>query len=77
MNESMKNEIRNLLASGRKIEAVKRYREETGVGLTEAKDAVESLEHGSSFPETTQPDDSELISQVIGLLRRGEKIEAI
>jgi len=77
MQESVENEIRKLLASGRKIEAIKRYREETGVGLAEAKDAVESLEAGSSFPESTQPDDSDLTSQVISLLGRGEKIEAL
>ncbi len=76
MNESIENEIKNLLASGRKIEAIKRYREETGTGLAEAKDAVESLEAGRSFPEA-QPEDSDLTSQVIGLLGRGEKIEAV
>jgi len=76
MNESIKNEIRNLLASGRKIDAIKRYREETGTGLAEAKDAVESMEAGRSFPEA-QKDDTELTDQVIGLLGRGEKIEAV
>jgi len=76
MNESIENEIKNLLVSGRKIEAIKRYREETGAGLAEAKDAVESLEAGRSFPEA-QKDDSELTNQVIGLLGRGEKIEAV
>lgn len=32
-----------LLLSGNKIEAIKRYREATGLGLKEAKDAVEAL----------------------------------
>ena len=32
-----------LARSGRKIEAIKRYRELTGVGLKEAKDAVERI----------------------------------
>jgi large subunit ribosomal protein L7/L12 len=36
-------EVLNLVASGRKIEAIKVYRERTGVGLKEAKDAVEAL----------------------------------
>ncbi|MEU1544991.1 ribosomal protein L7/L12 [Nocardia sp. NPDC005745] len=35
-------EIDGLLAQGRKIHAIKRYRELTGCGLKEAKDAVES-----------------------------------
>ena len=76
MNEGTENEIKDLLASGRKIEAIKRYREETGTGLAEAKDAVESLEAGGSFPQA-QPVDSDLTNQVIGLLGRGEKIEAV
>ena len=41
-------ELRSLLADGRKINAIKRYREETGAGLTEAKQAVEALERGRS-----------------------------
>jgi large subunit ribosomal protein L7/L12 len=36
-----------LLAAGQKIEAIKLYREHTGVGLKEAKDAVEALERGT------------------------------
>lgn len=39
-------EVRALLAAGRKIEAIKRYREATGVGLAEAKDVVDAFEHG-------------------------------
>lgn len=35
--------ITDLLASGRKIEAIRRVREETGLGLAEAKQAVENL----------------------------------
>jgi tetratricopeptide (TPR) repeat protein len=35
--------IRDLLQQGRKIEAIKEYRAQTGVGLTEAKDAVERM----------------------------------
>ena len=36
--------IREALFSGRKIEAIKLYREATGQGLVEAKAAVEKLE---------------------------------
>jgi ribosomal protein L7/L12 len=35
--------IAELVASGNKIEAIKLYRELTGVGLAEAKSAVESM----------------------------------
>ena len=37
-------EIIVLLRLGRKIEAIKRMREQTGMGLAEAKDAVEAIE---------------------------------
>ncbi len=37
-------EIRAILASGRKIEAIRRLREETGMGLKEAKDYVDALQ---------------------------------
>jgi ribosomal protein L7/L12 len=34
------------LSAGKKIEAIKLYRQRTGVGLKEAKDAVEAMERG-------------------------------
>lgn len=37
-------ELRDLLERGKKIEAVKRYREMTGLGLKESKDAVDAME---------------------------------
>jgi len=37
-------EIERLIRDGRKIEAIKAYRESTGLGLKEAKDAVEAIE---------------------------------
>jgi len=42
-------EIQNLLRGGSKIEAIKRFREITGVGLKEAKDAVEAIERGAQL----------------------------
>lgn len=38
--------IRQLLAAGQKIQAIKLYREATGVGLAEAKAAVERHQRG-------------------------------
>ncbi|NNL65916.1 MAG: hypothetical protein HKP30_06725, partial [Myxococcales bacterium] len=35
-----------LLQAGRKIDAIKAYRAEHGVGLREAKDAVDALDRG-------------------------------
>ena len=37
-------EVRSLMASGRKIDAIKAYRAVTGAGLAEAKRAVEALD---------------------------------
>ena len=42
----MDAKIRSLLSQRQKIEAVKIYREEYGVGLKEAKDAVDRIEAG-------------------------------
>ena len=39
-------EILELIRRGRKIEAIKRMRELTGMGLAESKDAVEAIEQG-------------------------------
>ena len=43
-NPVLESKIRSLLAKGKKIEAVKIYREEYGIGLKEAKDAVDRIE---------------------------------
>lgn len=43
LSEEARAEIGALLEKGRKIEAIKRYREATGVGLAEAKKAVEAM----------------------------------
>jgi len=42
-------EIRQLIHDGRKIEAIKTFREAFGTGLKEAKDAVEAIERGESI----------------------------
>ncbi len=45
---SAEEDVLGALRAGRKIEAIKIYREKTGVGLAEAKKAVEAMgtEHG-------------------------------
>lgn len=42
-DRNLNAELRDLLTGGKKIEAIKRYRERTGVGLKEAKEAVEAI----------------------------------
>jgi ribosomal protein L7/L12 len=41
---SPQSEVESLLLAGQKIQAIKRYREVTGVGLREAKETVELIE---------------------------------
>lgn len=45
IDEAVMADVRALIASGNKIEAIKVLREATGLDLTEAKRIVDSLEH--------------------------------
>ena len=63
-----------LIVDGRKIEAIKLYRDMTGAGLKEAKDAVESLERDGSAPKP--PPSSGGHADVLELLRAPQKIGA-
>ena len=72
--------VRSLLEQNRKIEAIKLYRERTGVGLVEAKQAVERLESGNS-PVHSDPQFGSLEAatqqQIDTLIANGRTIEAI
>jgi ribosomal protein L7/L12 len=80
-------ELVQLLREGRKIMAVKRYRELTGVGLAEAKAAVDQLEQQLGAgddadlppvsPEWVSSEREAMAAQVVSLVQRGNKIEAI
>ncbi len=73
--------VRRALAAGRKIDAVKLVREQTGLSLTEALEYVEAIEREeepprlSSPPEPLQPADQ--LDEVRTLARQGNKLEAI
>jgi ribosomal protein L7/L12/outer membrane protein assembly factor BamB/DNA-directed RNA polymerase subunit RPC12/RpoP len=77
--------IREFLDSGKKIEAIKVYRELTGAGLKEAKDAVEAFQSGGYLvlPGSTAETSSGLIDQtaqlgrVAQLVQAGQRAEAI
>lgn len=72
-------EIRRHLASGNEIEAIKHYREATGVGLAEAKDAVERIEAGKA-PLSTPADATlpgQAASRIKAMVARGDKLAAI
>ena len=74
--DALERRVRDLLAEGRKIEAIRVYREQTGTGLKEAKDAVEAIQRGvpASLPAGV---DEPFRSELVSLLDRGQKIEAI
>lgn len=46
LDQNSEHEVRTLAAQGQKLEAIKRVRQLTGMGLKDAKDYVESLNHG-------------------------------
>jgi ribosomal protein L7/L12 len=61
--EALLAEIEQLVVQGKKIAAIKLYRQRTGLGLREAKDAVEQIEHtlfvrGPSSLARTQMDET-------------------
>ncbi len=88
-SQDMLAEIRPLLASGNKIEAIRVVRERTGLGLAEAKKLVETIEAGGSINSvevqstTTSTGvsgisvNTALESAIRTLTSRGQKIEAI
>jgi ribosomal protein L7/L12 len=88
LNPAQLTQIQSHLAAGRKIEAIKLYRELTNVGLAEATEMVEQIEaqgppapaaFGSSNPQPPHPAElsAEARQSVIEALRAGRKIEAI
>jgi ribosomal protein L7/L12 len=78
-------EVQALVARGNKIEAIKRLRDLTGLGLKEAKDYVESLpsipSSGDDFPPDAQPAPRSLsemdLDELRALVAQGNKIVAI
>jgi ribosomal protein L7/L12 len=72
-------QVAEQLRLGRKIEAIKLYREATGVGLKEAKEAVEAMEAGTMPPPTpaAAPPSGDWRAEVVDFLRRGQKIWAV
>ena len=72
-------DIEVLAQSGRKLAAVKAYRKMHGVGLQQAKDAVEEMLK-KGYHSTNHVDDSMNISsyeKILRIAKSGHKIEAI
>jgi ribosomal protein L7/L12 len=77
------DQIQQLLRDDKKIDAIKLVRQQTGLGLKEAKDAVEAIERGETpmlmlQASATVHDLSNVdLDQIMELLRQGKKIEAV
>lgn len=70
------------IAAGRMISAIKLYREATGVGLKEAKDAVERIRDGGAMQQLPEAQaravpDGALDGEIAALLAEGKKIAAV
>jgi ribosomal protein L7/L12 len=82
LDPAAENELREMVARGQKIEAIKRVRELTGLGLKEAKDYVEQLPQGTtdiaSIPAAeTRIDQGAVEQQARALLAGGDTIAAV
>jgi ribosomal protein L7/L12 len=66
-----------LVEQDRTIEAIKRLRETTGLGLKEAKDAVDAHRRGGSTSSPGSSVTGPLPPDVVDAMQRGRKIEAI
>jgi ribosomal protein L7/L12 len=75
---SLTGELLRLLASGKKLEAVKYYKDHTGASLVNSKNAVETLERGGSLPGMDgQDSEAEFTSELRSLLQQGRKLQAV
>jgi ribosomal protein L7/L12 len=75
--QQVESEVLQLLRRGRKLEAIKLYKNAFDCSLLEAKNAVESLATGPFVPEPAPVHDPRLEQQLLDLLRRQRKIQAI
>lgn len=76
IDDAVMKELKALLAAGQKIEAIRIFRGKTGVGLAEAKAAIEAIADGHSLSgpgsPSEQPDDlTELILEACRISKLG------
>jgi ribosomal protein L7/L12 len=81
LDPAAESELRELVAKGQKIEAIKRVRELTGLGLKEAKDYVELLPRAATVAAAPAPaaraDEREVEHEARALLASGDTIAAV
>jgi ribosomal protein L7/L12 len=80
MNE-LQRRITELAAAGEKVEAIQLLRAATGLGLAEAKAAIEGLARGAALPaipaKLSEQGPEALPAEVRAALERGERVDAI
>ncbi|MFN2109167.1 MAG: hypothetical protein ACK2UI_05855 [Anaerolineae bacterium] len=79
MRQLNMDEVMRLLRVGQKFEAIRVYREMTGVGLREAKEAIDALERGeqpSTSARAAGQSPADIVAQIEALIPR-QKIMAI
>lgn len=77
IDNALMAELKALLASGQKIEAIRVFREKTGVGLAEAKSAIEAIADGHSLSGSAPPSEPEDLTGIVLEAHRISRIEAI
>ncbi|MEW1930975.1 hypothetical protein AB0362_02230 [Rhodococcus sp. NPDC079359] len=86
LDESARADIHSLLAANKKVQAIKVFRERTGAGLVDAKNAIESVQRGEPFPSSATIVDAaqsgptpwdDLIPRLQSLKSEGKAISAI
>ena len=75
--QSLPANVADALQRGNKLEAIKLLRDATGLGLKEAKDAVESAQAGADRATPLKGHSSPMSAQVKAAIEQGNKLEAI
>lgn len=76
-NVALAADVLDALQRGDKIEAIRRLRESSGLGLKEAKEAIEDHLQGSPAHAPAERSGSQLPAAVVEALRQRKKAEAI
>ncbi len=71
------SEVRALLESGRKIEAIKVYRQAFGVGLADAKTAVEQMARGETVTPPAPESQEQALARILALIQAGDQAGAV
>ncbi len=72
----IERELQQLLREGRKIEAIKLYRDRTGASLLDAKRAVEAMQEGGGRAAGGVVD-ATMLAELLPSLRMGDRREAV